>query len=210
MRTPEYEAYPGVSNSFMSTIYSVMHWGQPGLSVNDSILLFGTLFHESVLEPDLFDNSSQGIEGEWLDRLRGMRDATLEVPEFARLLADRYSQIERQRFGVYRGHNAKCIVDLKNRDVIVDLKSTSCRSRKNFISKMVEYGYHRQALMYRVMTGASEAIFLAVEKNYPFQTYWIDMRDYPGMNRQAIKDFNKIFTWYNRQDYATKTRIYES
>lgn len=66
-----------------------------------------------------------------------------------------------------------------------DLKSTSARTKAEFLAVFEEYGYWDQAATYQLITGARKFYFIGVTKSEPHQTFTVSVSDYPAEMKAA-------------------------
>lgn len=97
-----------------------------------------------------------------------IRNAILEHPKAEILLNDGHA--ETVFFGRLSDMPAKCKVDFINTkyNVCVDLKTTNSSEPHEFAKSVYNYRYHVQAAFYLDLTKAERFIFIAVEKEAPF------------------------------------------
>lgn len=74
------------------------------------------------------------------------------------------------------GTIVKCKADIEAESAILDIKTTTDANPYGFTSSVVKYGYHRQAALYKAITG-KEMIFVAVEKKDPYKVGFYRFND---------------------------------
>jgi hypothetical protein len=99
-------------------------------------------------------------------------------------------------FGKIEGLDAKCKVDFLNTkyNVCIDLKTTVCSSPNEFSKSIYNYRYHVQAAFYLDLTKADKFIFIAVEKEAPFnvELYEIDAEAIELGRKEYLKDIETL------------------
>jgi len=90
-----------------------------------------------------------------------------------------------------------------------DPKTTSCRTREEFIRAAIEYGYPRQDWMYCKMAKLKEFIFFGVQKNPPYAIWPVSFHDkqfkeeYEYFHQEALF-LLYFFKHYGLPSYASK------
>jgi hypothetical protein len=113
------------------------------------------------------------VTQEQYDDARAMRDAILGNDYARALLADGDPEVT--LFGELGGINAQARLDwlCNGHDVIVDLKTATDASEKEFGRAAGKYGYHMQAAFYTDLAaecglGARDFVFIVVENTAPY------------------------------------------
>ena len=147
-------------------------------------LIFGTQFHEVVLEgiePSLVKGK---ITQKDIDQLYGMA-------ETAKHLLPEGGDREISYFFTVDSIPCKCRPDLIIGDTIYDLKSTS-EPLERFHWTAKKYRYDIQAAWYKLGTGAEHFIFAVVEKKPPYRGGLFEIED----ESEAIKDIKEALIVY--------------
>ena len=142
-----------------------------------------------------------------------IRNAVLAHPKAALLLEQ--GQAELPIFGKIAELDAKCKVDFLNTkyNVCIDLKTTTNSAPGEFSKSIYNYRYHVQAAFYMDLTKAERFIFIAVEKEAPFnvELYELD-NDAIERGRQEyladIETLKKCKENGNFHGYTTDNKIH--
>jgi len=195
----EYHADPAVSKSHLDEIArsGYHYWARfldrdRLLSVKPTAaMLFGTLVHTAVLEPDELRNrydlapdrrtkagkalaadmEARGItpvSAADMDAALAMAGAVRSHQAAAELL--RHGQAEQSFWwdDPDTGLRCKCRPDWLNGATCVDLKTTTDASPAGFAKSCAAFRYHVQADHYLAGLPAERFVFIAVEKTYPY------------------------------------------
>lgn len=84
---------------------------------------------------------------------------------------------ERRRGCKLNGVAIKFTPDANGKKRMLDLKTTACRSLKDFIAKSFQYGYFRQGVTYLLATGCKEYYIIGIQKSAPFQVFIVWLQD---------------------------------
>lgn len=174
----------------------------------------GTFVHTAVLEPDELDARyavcstrkgstnynrlvEKGIEpvtqSQW-DQALAMCDSVRKHPEVSWLLSDGKAEQSVWWVDEQFGLRCKCRPDWWNGDIVIDLKTTQDASPKGFASSVAHWRYHVQQMHYLKGTKAARFVFVAVEKEYPFNVgvYELD-NEACGLGEELRqRDMNRI------------------
>ena len=191
----EYHADPAVSASHLHAISRSPHtyfkrYIEPNRPVSEptAAMRLGTFVHTAVLEPYDLDSRyavcptrkgstnynrliERGIEpvtqAQW-DQAMAMCDSVRNHPEAAWLLSDGKAEQSVWWDDLQFNLRCKCRPDWWNGDIVIDLKTTQDASPKGFASSVAKFRYHVQQMHYLQGTNAARFIFIAVEKEYPY------------------------------------------
>ncbi|HEX8425705.1 PD-(D/E)XK nuclease-like domain-containing protein [Hymenobacter sp.] len=204
----QHRALPCVSNTDLSTLKAGL-LGQLR-APNPQALRFGAAFHEAVLEPAHY-----------------LPPADLP-PVQIKLLTNLAAAVRRHRYCrdlLYRGtpkltHTAthtetgltvKLRPDLllvtprRNRKVLVDFKTTSCRDYAQFVATIEQYDYDRQAAFYADVLQAHRFLIVGVQKKVPYEIWLVEVSaDEPTM-AQGRKKYTRLL-----REYARINPVYHS
>lgn len=182
-----YHSGPGVSKSDLALILrSPAHFKAKDAKKETPALLFGSAFHEAILEPDNFAahwhvTDKKTIKPGLLpqddyDNIQAMR-AHLMAHETAWELLTGDVETELSAFWKDPVYDVLCKARLdalnKGKQVIVDLKTCLDAREHAIIRDAYKYGWHMQAFWYtyalQILTKAPhEFYFIAIEKEPPF------------------------------------------
>ena len=226
----EYHADPAISASHLHAISQNPHtyfkkYLDPNRPPSEPTyaMKVGTFVHTAVLEPDEVDKRysvcptrkgsanynrlmDAGIEpvtqSQW-DQAMFMRDAVMNHPEAAWLLSNGKAEQslwwDDEQFEL----RCKCRPDWWNDDIVIDLKTTQDASPKGFASSVAKWRYHVQQMHYVAGTKAARFVFVAVEKEYPFNVgvYELDNEACGIGEELRQRDMNRIKTCKARNEW---------
>ena len=183
-----------------------------------SAMNFGSLVHSVVFSQDnyailpecdrrtkegklIYDSFLAESEGKEIftslkdyEQAVNIKNAVFAHPKAAILLEQ--GQAELPVFGKIEGLDAKCKVDFLNTkyNVCVDLKTTTNSAPDEFSKSVYNYRYHVQAAFYMDLTKAERFIFIAVEKEAPFnvELYELDAETIERGRQDYLKDIETL------------------
>ena len=199
MNNADYHSDPAVSASHLHAISkSPAHYYARYLapnrppSIQTSAMLFGSLVHTAVLEPDELSKrygvcpprntkagkeaaaqmKADGIEAitqtDW-DAAAAISEAVYDHPIAGDLLSQGAPEQSFWWDDKDSGLRCKCRPDwLRSDGIVVDLKTTQDASPKGFAKSVANFRYHVQARHYLNGLEAERFVFIAVEKTYPY------------------------------------------
>ena len=171
----------------------------------------GKLIYDSFL----IDNENKEIFASAKDYelAVNIRNAVLAHPKAALLLED--GQSETSFWGIISDMPAKCKVDFINTkyNVCIDLKTTANSAPNEFAKSVYNYRYHVQAAFYMDLTKAERFIFIAVEKEAPFnvELYELDSEAIERGRQEYLADIEtlkKCKESNNFHGYTTDNKIH--
>lgn len=164
----EIKAY---ANSDLSELKARLLGRERG-KIPQAALDFGTAFHTLMLEPQRFDPvANLGF----MPILNWMKESVEADAELVCLLQNSDRETVRQWTDPATGLLCKGKLDavaLPRRRHLIDMKTTSCRTRAAFIDSCLEYDYDRQAAFY--LSSSPEAAFfefVGVQKQSPYKVF---------------------------------------
>ena len=217
----DYHADPAISASHLHAISRNPHtyfkkYLDPKRPASEptAAMRLGTFVHTAVLEPNDLDRRyavcatrkgsttynkliEKGIEpvtqAQW-DQALAMCDAVRNHPEAAWLLSEGKAEQsvwwDDEQFEM----RCKCRPDWWNGDIVIDLKTTQDASPRGFALSVAKWRYHVQQMHYLQGTEAARFIFVAVEKEYPFNVgvYELDNEACGIGEELRQRDMNRI------------------
>lgn len=196
MPAAEYHAHPAVSKSVLdqvarSPMHARAYLTGPRAEPTPAMAL-GTALHCAILEPDLYAKTHSTFSGDRrtkdgkaayealmaegrkiisaadAEAIAGMQQAVRAHPLFVG--DDGMREVSVFSTDEATGAAVKCRPDvwIRERGVILDLKTTQDASPVAFARSVAQYRYHVQAAHYMDITGASRFMFFVVEKNPPY------------------------------------------
>lgn len=201
----DHRALPGVSNTDLSTLKAEL-LGQLR-APNPLALAFGAHFHTATLEPAHYRRTDERCNWALLERLA--------------------AQVRRQRYCrdlLYRGtpeltHTAthietSLVVKVRpdllitsprtGRRVVVDFKTTSCRTYAQFCAAIEQYDYDRQAAFYSDVLQAARFVIIGVQKKLPHEVWQVEVTQAPGLLDQGRKKYSTLLRHYARRQPAAQ------
>lgn len=187
----DYYSRPEISNSMLGNLKRKLN-GTPQLEISKFNAAFGNLVHTITLEPKK-DWQGSFYDSE-IQKAGFMRDACEENSLFLLLMAHPEAEVEKEHFFTHErtGLRCKMKIDLKAGETIVDLKTTSCRTKKEFEASIIKYDYHRQAAFYLDHSGAKVFIFIAITKQPPFRTFTVIFKLNDPLIQQGREEYNYL------------------
>jgi len=165
----------------------------------------GTLFDAVVTEPTLIDLKGLMVkeypfkmDEYW--QMRAMDKALKNNPIFSHFWAlkpDYQKEVyKRVKFKGYE-LNMKAKLDFYIPGIVSDLKSTDCTSQMQFEPMVEMFGYHRQMVLYSILTGCERAIIFAVSKKKPYNVFVVQMKRGDNLWAEGLKQLNFLsFKYY--------------
>ena len=162
----------------------------------EKFLIDGKEIHRRILEPETEPEKDFDVEDR--ARFKQIEELALAEPLVEYLLTNAITEeyVEKELYGVpFKGY-----LDIRKELVAVgaDLKTTSATSRANFISKCREYGYYRQAHIYKKLADLEEFLFIGIRKKEPYGLYILDTSAYPEEMAYAAEEVEMLCDVYKR------------
>lgn len=135
-------------------------------------------------------------------RQRDQMITALDGSVIATKLLSECTDRERRRGCKLNGVAIKFTPDANGKTKIIDLKTTACRSLKDFVAKAFEYGYFRQGKTYLLATGLKEFYIIGIQKAYPFDVYiiWLQSPEYRDRMNYVEQELDFLLYFY--QNYG--------
>lgn len=194
MNELDYRSANSYANSDLSELLRIRRGEPTHLNVKPETLQFGTTFHSMALEPDLSIDWSRHHVTERYTMMQMAESYRAQMPGYV------FSAVEQAVFWTdpVTGLPCKGRIDAvtqrhDGQTMLIDLKTTMCKSPNEFYDTFVKYGYDRQAAYY--VDGYATAysvppprfVFVGVQKAKPFGVYIIDMMQSEG-RRQVVEN----------------------
>lgn len=103
---------------------------------------------------------------------------------------------EKRRPCVLNGVKVNFTPDAHGVIVMADLKSTVCRTLKEFITKAIEYGYFRQGYQYSVAVGVKEYWIIGIQKQSPYKVFLTPLHDHKGILEYVKRELEFLLYFY--------------
>ncbi|OIN61219.1 PD-(D/E)XK nuclease-like domain-containing protein [Arsenicibacter rosenii] len=163
-----YRSIPRISNSDLTEFKNHIFGYNKKKPV--AAFAFGTALHELILEPHKVSELPGNIDLALVQKLalNAKNDKYLRwIVPFSR------KEIIKLWEDPATGLALKSKLDIVHKGrIVVDIKSTSCKSLADFLKSSENYDYDRQAAFYLDAIGAKQFLFVAVQKVAPFHI-WI-------------------------------------
>ena len=204
----EYHSHKSISASGLKTIFkkSIYHHLNSSFKMTDA-MNFGSAVHSAILEggddiavmPDvnLMTNAGKKIKNDFVDDNKGKiiikqkeKEAIDKIKrnvsnhKLAKNLIKRLTETEVSYYGKIDKIPVRIRPDgIKEKDYIIDIKTTSDASPRFFKSQIYNYAYHLQACFYSEALGydPSKFRFISIENKYPYQV------EVYGMSNEIIE-----------------------
>lgn len=196
-----------INNSSMSDTKHFLS-GSSMFGGDEIYLVFGTEVHLRVLEgkslkdlpkhPDY--HKFKNLTDEHLINIGCMVEAFNADPVAVGLL--RNTVREKERWRLVNGVWVRGTIDaekLKGRKIGIDLKSTSAKSEAEFIrSALQKYDYPRQGEVYKALRDLDDFVFIAMQKQEPFNRFYLWFSDYETACIQAQHEAAFLLEFYRQ------------
>ncbi|TYZ12624.1 hypothetical protein FY528_04825 [Hymenobacter lutimineralis] len=196
---PDHRALPFVSNTDLSNLKNeLLGLTRTG---NPQALIFGSAFHEAVLEPDRY-HAPQELPPAQL-RLLDTLAAAVRRQRYCRdLLYRGTAELTHTAVHEETGLTVKIRPDLLvvtprlGRRVLVDFKTTSCRDYAQFVGTIEQYDYDRQAAFYSDVLQADRFLFIGVQKKAPHDIWLVELSADNHSMEQGRKKYCRLLRAY--------------
>ncbi|WP_018619752.1 PD-(D/E)XK nuclease-like domain-containing protein [Spirosoma luteum] len=165
-----YRTLPRYANSDLGEFRNLL-FGYP-IKPQSGAQTFGTLFHALLLE----NKPDAALTPARLKQAQTMRDAVLKNLTSRQLLELASKEVVKIWDDDRTGLLCKARLDLWEPDqaLIVDVKTTSCRTYGDFLNQCEQYDYDRQAAFYVDGSQARRYVILGVQKQAPFSVFYFE------------------------------------
>ena len=192
-----YRSLPRISNSDLTEFKNFIFGDTQAKPLK--AFAFGTALHELVLEPATIVEVPDSVDLTLIQRL-----ARIARNDKFLKWALRFSKKETVRLwqDPVTGLELKSKLDIihKNR-IVVDIKSTSCKSLAEFLKTCEQYDYDRQAAFYLDSIGARKFVFVAVQKVSPYHVWTIEHHSAGQFVETGRKKYKALLReWKRRAD----------
>ena len=186
-----------ISNSYLSVLERELY-GKPQLSFNNRALVFGGELHKRLLKPKE-KKHKLSIEEEAL--LIRMMDSLKSDKKLTQQM--RGAILERVMIQEVAGQRVKVILDIEKRKKSQDIKTTSCTSENQFLTKCREYHYFTQAWLYTEARKLKQFEFVAISKKKACPIFRVLAQDYPILLQEGEDRGRRLI-----EVYQTLRRVY--
>lgn len=192
-----YRHLPRISNSDLSEFKAHL-FGETRPTLARAFA-FGSALHELSLEPNTILQLPADVDLSLVQRLA-------RVARNDRFLSWvlRFSRKETVQLWTdpATGLDLKSKLDITHKGrLVVDIKSTSCRSYADFLTKCEQYDYDRQAAFYLDSIGAKKFVFVAVQKVKPYNVWLVEYSTRSPFIETGRKKYRALLReWKRRAD----------
>ncbi|TGE21535.1 hypothetical protein E5K00_14725 [Hymenobacter aquaticus] len=196
----QHRALPYVSNTDLSELKARV-LGQLR-TPNPRALAYGTAFHAATLEPRTYARTADNCPWQELEQLarhvrrhRYCRD----------LLYRGTAELTHTAVHTETGVGVKVRPDLLvispagRRRTLIDFKTTSCRSREQFLATVEQYDYDRQAALYLDALQADRFLIIGVQKKAPHEVWVLDISANAALLTQGRKKYTALLHRYTAE-----------
>lgn len=173
MTDSDYRALPYWANSDLSALAAHL-FNRKKIRASAETLAFGTAFHTWILEPDQ-DADTSMLTRSQLDDMAWMKARIAADDHLPHLFCQSETEQVRTWTDPATGLPCKARIDavvLPRRVHLIDLKTTSCRSKSEFIDTCHDYDYDRQAAHYLSSDDNARFFeFVGVQKQPPYDVF---------------------------------------
>ncbi|MBO0950870.1 PD-(D/E)XK nuclease-like domain-containing protein [Fibrella forsythiae] len=192
----DYRSLPRISNSDLSELLADVKGEVKERPVK--AFAFGSSLHELILEPHTIQDLPENVDLVLLQKLASVARAD---PFLSWAL--RFSKKETIRLwqDPITGLALKSKLDLiyKGR-LIIDIKSTSCRTYADFLKSCETYEYDRQAAFYLDSIGGKKFVFIAIQKSKPFNVWMVEYHTNGSFIESGRKKYRRLLReWKHRE-----------
>ena len=135
-------------------------------------LVFGSAFHEMILEPDIFHLPDFNLRPSEIKNLDGMFTSVMQLELLHSLLASAETEVSHIWTDQLTGLKCKAKLDLVvSKKNLIDFKTTSAITQEQFEIQLDQYDYDRQTAFYLDGFGATSFMVIGVQKYPPFKVF---------------------------------------
>lgn len=183
---------PEISNSLLNAVKRFAQGQASMTKISPYIASFGTQFHTNVLEPHLYNAD--------LDHaiISAMGDSARNNHVMSLFLGNEHTVYEEEKYFIHErtGLACKCKIDARMGIWIADLKSTSCKTKEDFLIACEKYGYFRQAAFYLDAAKASTMFFIGVCKTDPHLTFTVQLEKHHPLIERGRTEYENLLDLY--------------
>ena len=195
-----YRTMPRYANSDLSEFRNLL-FSNKAPKPAGAALVFGTLFHRQLMESVVPDDVSPAMSRQ----LNAMHASALHNKFLANVLET--AQVEQVRIwdDKITGLPCKAQLDLWviENELIVDVKTTSCRTYGEFLKSCEQYGYDRQAAYYLDGTpGAKRFVIIGVQKQAPYEVFYFEASACRGCIEGGRKKYQGLLKGVQRTGFV--------
>lgn len=81
-----------------------------------------------------------------------------------------FNTIQFEGFDIY----AKCLHDLLLSGISLDIKTTECKTKQQFVDACMYFEYNRQSYWYHRVSNTRKSWIIGIQKSYPHNVFFVD------------------------------------
>lgn len=197
----EYRSIPRISNSDLTEFRNFLFGRSERKPVK--AFAFGTALHEMILEPGGSGTNPQRGDLELVHKLAtaAREDKFLNwILQFS--LKEEVQLWQDPETGLVLKSKLDAV---HKKRLVVDIKSTSCRTLEEFMASCLKYDYDRQAAFYLDSLGAEGAAkrrfaFVAIQKVKPFNVWKIEYSGDSDFINLGRRKYQALLSEWQRQE----------
>jgi hypothetical protein len=190
-----YRSLPRISNSDLTEFKHHIFGEKQYKPVN--AFAFGSALHELILEPNTIHQLPENVD---LSLVQTLASVARKNHFLSWVL--RFSKKETVRLwqDETTGLELKSKLDIIHKGrLVVDIKSTSCKSYSDFLKSCDRYDYDRQAAFYLDSMGATKFVFVAIQKVVPYNIWTVEHHTSGGFIEAGRKKYRALLREWKRR-----------
>lgn len=202
----DYYARPELSNSKLSEFKRQLD-GSKKPPITQKSADLGHLFHTGLFEPHLYQETIDRVRERVTDKeirlIEAMQAAAKKNHSLLFFLNHPKATFETEYYGDLHGIPFKMKADAVIPNAFGDGKSTAAKTLDQFLKSCDDYGYWRQAVIYKYLGKRDKMVFWGVSKAYPHNTFYVDVAQYPEQMAAAeLEVENLCKAWVTEREKA--------
>lgn len=173
---------------------------------------FGSAVHRLILEPEWWFAQDWKLTKTEFRHAEGIANAAQKDEILQGLLKGARTELICTKKDLETGLKCKIKIDLmpnSDSDLIVDLKTTSQRSRLDFLESCVQYEYDRQAAFYTDTANKKRFLFIAVQKTAPYEIWYYETGVGKSFFEKGRKKVSKLLREAKAAKIITPKELYQ-
>ena len=207
----EYRKIEAWNNSALGDLYLHLR-GLPTPPKPMKAFHFGSAIHRLILEPDWWFAQDWNLTATELKHAECIANAATNDEILQGLLKGAKTELICTKKDPETGLKCKIKIDLvpnSDSDLIVDLKTTSQRSRLDFLESCVRYEYDRQAAFYTDTASKKRFLFVAVQKTAPYEIWYYETGVGKSFFEKGRKKVSKLLREAKAAKIITPKELYQ-
>lgn len=194
-----YRTMPRYANSDLGEFRNQL-FSNKAVKPSGAAQVFGTLYHSLLLQSQTPSNVTPKMD----HQLKAMREAALQN-KFVRSVLER-SQVEQVQLWLDKQTELPCKAQtdiwLAEDELIVDIKTTSCKTYSEFLKSCEDYNYDRQAAYYLDGTpNANRFVIIGVTKQAPYGVFYFEASACRGCVEGGRKKYQGLLRGIQREGF---------